>query len=455
MISHQIEALFQRSKTTLHLLQLHSLIIKIALDHDEYRLSQFISFSSSISLQFCRTIFDSSPITPPIFAWNTLMREYSKSSTKIESVKLFNQLQRTELKPDKFTLPIVLKSCGHCLMIGTGGSLHSMAFKSGFSSDIHVSNTLMRMYAVFGAIGYARRLFDEMLERDIVSWSSMIAAYVHCNLPSDALLLFQSMKLANEQPNSITLVSLLGACTHVLNIRLGRCIHSHIVTSGIELHVELETALLGMYAKCGHIEQAFHIFNSMADKNLQTWTIMISGLADNGHGEEAVSLFTSMEEAGFRPDSLSFSVILCACSHKGLVDVGRRYFHKMVSIYNIRPTMEHYGCMVDMFGRAGELEEAYDLIKSMPIEPNSVILRSFISACKHHGIPCANENIRDILLKVEPELGSNYVLASSLSFLFNCNDANSLRSAMKEKGVKKLPGSSWVQPLGGSSEDSI
>ncbi|WMV08234.1 hypothetical protein MTR67_001619 [Solanum verrucosum] len=235
-------------------------------------------------------------------------------------------------------------------MIGTGGSLHSMAVKSGFGSNLHVNNTLLRMYAGFGVI------------------------------------------------------------------------------SGIELHVELETALLGMYAKCSHIQQAFRIFNSMGDKNLQTWTIMISGLA-----------VMDMEK-----------------NHIFFVDVGREYFEKMASIYNIRPTMEHYRCMVDMFGRAGELEEAYDIIRSMPIEPNFVILRSFISACKHHGhIPCAEENIREILLKIEHDLKSNYVLASSLSYLFGyCSDANNLRLAMKAKGIKKYPGSSWVQSFGSSSEVS-
>lgn len=179
MISHQIEALFQRSKTTIHLLQLHSLIIKTALHHDEYRFSQFISFSSSISLQFTRTIFRNSPIIPSIFAWNTMMRAYSISSAKVKSLTLFNQFQEIGLKPDKFTFPVVLKVCGHCLMIGTGGSLHSMAVKSGFGSDLHVNNTLLRMYAGFGVIRFARLVFDEMLERDIVSWSSMMAAYVH------------------------------------------------------------------------------------------------------------------------------------------------------------------------------------------------------------------------------------------------------------------------------------
>uniref|UniRef100_M1ACU7 Pentatricopeptide n=2 Tax=Solanum tuberosum TaxID=4113 RepID=M1ACU7_SOLTU len=194
----------------------------------------------------------------------------------------------------------------------------------------------------------------------------------------------------------------------------------------------------------------------MDAKNLQTWTIMISGPADHGHGEEAVSLFARMEQFGFRPDCLSFSAILYACSHIGFVDAGHEYIEKMASIYNIRPTMEHYGCMVDMFGRAGELEEAYDIIRSIPTEPNSVILRSFISACKHHGRnPCVEENVREILLKIEPDLGSNYVLASCLSYLFGyCSDANSLRSTMKAKGIKKYPGSSWVQSLDSPSEGS-
>ncbi|KAK6803079.1 hypothetical protein RDI58_000863 [Solanum bulbocastanum] len=144
---------------------------------------------------------------------------------------------------------------------------------------------------------------------DFQSHNSQCFPVYLSNLPSDALLLFQYMKLANERPNSITLVSLLGACTRILNIRLGKCIHSHIVTNGIELHVELETALLGMFAKCGHIQLAFRIFNSMRNKNLQSWTIMISGLADHGHGEEVVSLFARMEESSFRPDCLSLSAI--------------------------------------------------------------------------------------------------------------------------------------------------
>ncbi|KAA8528148.1 hypothetical protein F0562_035601 [Nyssa sinensis] len=457
MISRQFQILFQWSKRTAHLLQLHSLILKTALDRDQFFVSQFILSACSVSIGFARSIFDSSPITLSLFAWNTIIKEYSRSSIPIESVKLFYQLQRVGLKPDKFTYPFVLKACGRCSMAQVGGTVHSLILKTGFDWDRYIRNTLLRMYAACNAIGLARQVFDEMSERDVVSWSSMIAGYVSCDCPSDALMVFQDMKLVNEEPNNITLVSLLSACTRLPNIRLGESIHSYILVNHIALDVALGTALLEMYAKCGHIEKAFHIFNSMNEKNLQSWTVMISGLADHGHGEEAISLFTQMEQTGQKPDSVSFSGILCACSHLGAINEGQMYFDQMVRIYNIKPTMEHYGCMVDMFGRAGMIEEAYQVISNMPMEPNPVILRSFMSACKNHGcILCLDENLKKLLLEIEPDLGANYVLAATVSSLSGCwNDADDLRVSMKDKGLKKVPGCSWVEVNGSSTEDIV
>ncbi|KAM7523188.1 hypothetical protein LguiA_013090 [Lonicera macranthoides] len=266
--------------------------------------------------------------------------------------------------------------------------------------------------------------------------------------PLDALTVFQDMKLANQKPNSVTLVSLLSACISLLDIRLGESIHSHILVNNIQLDVAMGTALIDLYAKCGHIEKSLHIFNLMKEKNLQSWTVMISGLADNSCGEEAISLFTKMEECGPEPDSVAFSGILCACSHLGLVVEGQEYFDRMVMVYNIKPAMEHYGCMVDMFGRAGMIEEAYKIIKSMPMEPNSVVLRSYLSACKHHGndVVCLDENVKNLLLEIEPNLGSNYVLAASVSSMSGYwSEVGDLRGAMQGKGLKKLPGFSWAE----------
>lgn len=255
------------------------------------------------------------------------------------------------------------------------------------------------------------------------------------------------MKQANEKPNSVTLVSLLSVCSRLVNIKMGESIHSHILTNDIRLDVSLATALVEMYATCGYIEKAMVIFNSMHEKNLQSWTIMISGLAENGHGEKAISLFNKIEGLGLIPDSVSFSGILSACSHLGLVEKGKRYFDQMVKFYKIQPTMEHYGCMVDMFGRAGMIEEAYDVIRNMPMEPNSIILRSFISAHKNHGSRVSfDDNLVKLLLKIEPDLGANYVLSASMSSISGYwSEVDDMRDAMKGKGLRKDPGCSWVE----------
>ncbi|XP_075490379.1 pentatricopeptide repeat-containing protein At1g31920-like [Primulina tabacum] len=455
MTYRHIQALFQQSTISIKALQLHCLLFKISLDHNEFFFSQLILASSSVYLHHARKLFDNSPIThPPLFAWNTLIKSYSNnSSTPLESLKLFVELLRShgELKPDKFTYPFVIKACGRCLMIAAGGSVHSMVLKAGLGSDQHVNNTLLTMYGRCGVIGYSRKVFDEMIEKDVVSWSSMIAAYVDCNRTWDSLMVFKDIMMLNGKPNSVTLVSLITACTKLLNIRVGKSFHSYIIRNATELDVSLVTALLNMYSKYGLVEEAFHIFNYVGNKYVQSWTVMISCLAEYGHGKEALSLFTRMEKTGLLPDCMSFSAILSACSHNGLVHEASDLFEKMVNVYGISPTLEHYGCMVDLLGRAGKIEEAYRMIMSMPMEPNSVILRSYLSSCKHHGhVHCADSHLMKLLLETEPEIGANYVLAGSVSSLQGYdNGINNIRNDMKQKGLKKVPGCSWVQlPVG-------
>ncbi|KAK9224405.1 hypothetical protein WN943_009438 [Citrus x changshan-huyou] len=178
MISRQIETLIQLSKTAHHIHQLHTLFLKTSLDHNTYIISRFILTSLSISLHFTRSLFNNLPVTPPLFAYNTLIRAYTKTSCSIESIKLFDEMLKTGLTPDNFTCPSVVKACGRCLMIGVGGSVHSLIPKVGLDSDKYIGNTLLRMYAACKEIDFGKALFDEMPERDVVSWSSMIAAFV-------------------------------------------------------------------------------------------------------------------------------------------------------------------------------------------------------------------------------------------------------------------------------------
>ncbi|RDY05306.1 Pentatricopeptide repeat-containing protein, partial [Mucuna pruriens] len=435
--------LIQRSKTLPHLLQLHSLFIKSSLDHHPFLISQLLLSASSISLPFAASFFHSLPTPPPLFAWNTLIRAFATTAPH-HSLSLFRLLQTSPLRPDNFTFPFALKASAHSSSLPLGRTLHSLTVKTGFRSDTYVANALLNMYSHCHAVRSARKVFDETTDKDVVSWSSMIAAYAACNSSSDAFHVFRDMKLANQKPNSVTFLSLLSASTKTLDSSAGQSLHSYIIREQIEMDVALGTALFEMYAKCGRIEKALLVFNSMGHKNLQSCTIMISALADHGRPKDAISLFSQMESMGLQPDSLSFAVILSACSHVGLVSEGRKYFDRMVKVYGIKPSVEHYGCMVDMLGRAGLIQEAYDIIKGMPLEPNDVILRTFLGACRNHGwLPSFDD---DLLSKLESELGANYVLTANVfSTCASWKDANDLRVAMKQKGLKKIPGCSWVE----------
>ncbi|KAL5727894.1 hypothetical protein ACHQM5_001038 [Ranunculus cassubicifolius] len=446
MNTNRLKFLLQQAKTLPHLLQIHSLYLKTSLDHNPYSISLFISKLSPISLSHAHSFLDHLPICPPLFAYNTIIRQYANTPQSFEALKIFTELREIGISPDKFTYPFVVKACGRCYRIREGRGVHCLVFKEGFSDDHYVGNTLVSMYAECGEIGFARLVFDEMPERDVVSWSSMVAGYVTCQYYVEAVAAFQQMNFANVKPNSVTLVSLLCACTHLGSLIMGKSIHSYVTVRNIELNVALSTALVEMYSKCGDIENAIQIFCSMSQKNLQTWTIMICSLANHGRGEDAISLFEQMEKDGLKPDSVSFSAILCACSHLGLVNDGWKYFHRMVNVYKITAKMEHYGCMVDLLGRSGMVEEAYELIRNMPIIPNSVILRSFMSACRiHDKVIQIDQNLTKLLLQVEPNLGANYVLSGNVSAVSGrWHDEAMVRTSMKEKGLKKVPGRSWI-----------
>ncbi|EXC33629.1 hypothetical protein L484_013826 [Morus notabilis] len=275
MISRQIQIenlLIQQSKnstitTTNPLPKLNSLIIKTALDRDPHFLSSYVlslaSSSSTKSLNSAKWVFSHSSITPPLFTWNTIIRAFSDSPAPLESWMLFSRLLRTSLKPDNFTYPFVLKACGRSSMLGFGGSLHSLILKVGLDSDPYIAHTLIRMLL-------ARKVFDEMPVRDVVSWSSMIAGYVACKAPLDALKVFRGMRNAKERPNSVTLVSALSAGMKTLDIDVGKSIHGYVITNSVEVDTALGTALLEMYSKCGHVEKGFRVFDyAIREKNLQ------------------------------------------------------------------------------------------------------------------------------------------------------------------------------------------
>ncbi|KAF2293189.1 hypothetical protein GH714_038793 [Hevea brasiliensis] len=286
--------------------------------------------------------------TKVTFAYNTLIRTHASSSPSL-ALTLFSNMRRAGVSPDHFTFPFALKACSRLQM---GQDLHSLIVKLGFDTNIYVQNALINLYGCCGLVDVAFKVFDEMLARDLVSWSSMIASLADNGLAQEALALFQKMQLdGNVKPDEVVMLSVVSAISN-----------------------------LG----CGSVDDSIRVFDKMPERNVLTWTALISGLAVHGRCREALRGFYEMRETNLRPDHITFSGVLVACSHGGLVDDGWKVFKSIKTDYGIEPTVEHYGCMVDLLGRAGKLHEAFEFIERMPYKPNAIIWRTLLGACVNH-----------------------------------------------------------------------
>lgn len=349
--------------------------------------------------------------------------------------------------PNKFTYPFVLKACACVGRLSLGEQLHGSVIKVGFDNDIHVGNTLVHAYGCCGGgIGFARKVFDEMPEWDSVSWSAMIGGYARLGMSSEAVGLFREMQVARVRPDEVTMVTVLSACTDLGALELGRWVESYIEREKVPKSVELCNAVIGMYAKCGDVDKALNLFRKMSEKTIVSWTSVIVGMAMHGHGLEAVSLFEEMKEDGLVPDDVVFIGLLSACSHSGLVEEGRRYFNSMLEGFGIVPKIEHYGCMVDLLSRAGLVKEALDFVQKMPIEPNQIIWRTLIAACRSHGELNLGESITKQLIRNEPMHESNYILLSNIyAKKSHWEKKTKIREVMEKKGMRKIPGSTMIE----------
>lgn len=310
-------------------------------------------------------------------------------------------------------------------------------------------NTMVSGYSKLGDVEKARNVFERMPVRDVASWSAMIAGYISNGLWENGLMLFREMLLLEElKPDQVTLCSIFVGFARMgsTGLLLGKSVHGFTVKNGWELNAELGTVLVDMYAKCGFLKSASHVFNFMQDRNVVSWTALICGSAQHGYGNETLSIFDMMRQAGVRPNELTFTGVLTACAQAGLVEEGHGYF-KMIERYGLQPTIQHYGCMVDMFGKAGLLGEAYDVIKTMRLKPNIVIWGSFLSSCKlHKQFEMAERVFDQVMEMVKPENdGGVYTLISDLYVLSGkWDDAERVRKLMVNQNVKKTRGSSFI-----------
>ncbi|CAN6245944.1 unnamed protein product [Urochloa humidicola] len=307
-------------------------------------------------------------------------------------------------------------------------------------------NTMISGLMRNGLVDAAFEVFDGMPKPDKVSWTALIDGCVKNGRHDEAIDCFRAMLLDSVEPDYVTLIAVVSACAEVGALGLGMWVHRLVVRQGLECNVRVANSLIDMYARCGQVELAVQVFCSMKKRTVVSWNSMIIGLAANGRCTDAIELFEEMRRQGFKPDAVTLTGVLTACSHAGLTDQGLTYYDLMTTEHGITSRMEHYGCVVDLLGRAGRLDEAMHVVETMPMRPNEVVLGALLAGCRMHGDLDMAEQLMQHLLELDPGGDANYVLLSNIyAAVGKWGGAGKVRSLMKARGLKKRPGYSAVE----------
>ncbi|KAL3628976.1 hypothetical protein CASFOL_028022 [Castilleja foliolosa] len=473
--------IFHKFKTPFELKQVHTLFIKNGIPLSDLQMSNVASVCAlTPSFQYAQQIFQQVE-KQETFLWNCCLKDFAESDSPYDALLLFHQMQMHNVCLDSFTCSFVLKACVRLHDLFHGRILHGYVEKLGLRSNLVLLNVIVHLYASCGKISDALLLFDKMPQRDVVtwntmitqlvksgdtdsayklfvempvrnlrSWTAMISGFVQSGKPKEAIALFEKMEEEKRlKPNEVTLVAILAACADLGALELGIRIHRYSDKCGFTRNNHISNTLIDMYIKCGCLEAAIDVFKNTDERTIFTWSTMIQGLAIHGKANEALKLFSEMIQTGTKPNGVTFVGILNACSHMGLINEGRSFFASMTRDYKIIPSIEHYGCMVDLLSRGGLLDEARDFIERMPIEPNAAVWGALLGGCKvHKNIEIAEISTRH-LQELDPLNDGYYVvLANIYAEAKRYEDAAKMRKMMKDRGVKRTFGFSSVTVKG-------
>ncbi|XP_057872340.2 pentatricopeptide repeat-containing protein DOT4, chloroplastic-like [Cryptomeria japonica] len=381
-----------------------------------------------------------------VVSWNAMIAGYVQNGFVEKALETFKQMQLAGVKPNSTTFASILPACAKMGTLEQGIDIHRSIREGGFLSDVVVSSALVDMYAKCGNIDKACELFDKMPQRNVVSWTAMILGYAQNGFVEKALENFKQMQLAGVTPNSTTFASILPACAKMGALKQGIDIHQSIEEGGFLSDVAVANALVDMYAKCGSIDQAHELFDKMPQRNVVSWNTMIAGYAQNGFYKDALKIFELMKHSGIYPDIVTFARVLFACSHAGLVDEGCTYFNQMRNSFCITPTVDHYVCMVDLLSRASYLEDTLKFIIKMPLKPVVVVWMCFLAACRSHMNIGLGVFTATLLFDLDPKNAATYVLLSNIyAEVGRWGEVQMVRRLMKDRGIKKIPGCSWIE----------
>ncbi|KAK9109543.1 hypothetical protein Sjap_017603 [Stephania japonica] len=457
---------------------LHAWLVRSEFVLDVFVGSSLISmYAKCGKLGTAKTVFENLP-EKNVFCWTSLIKGLAQFGFEEEALVLFKKMREVPLSSDQRTLATLLGACSSRKDVYLGTQFHGYAVKIGFELDVPVANSLITMYSKCKSIVNAKLVFNLMPSRDVISWTAMITAFSQIGDVENASACFKKMPERNVvtwnsllaayvqngyweeglktyvmmlkdegvKPDWTTYSTIFGACADSAMLRLGKQIIARTAKIGWDSDVSVANGIITMYSRCGQIEDALMVFDSMRDRDLISWNAMITGYAQNGQGRKAVQMFDSMISSGIFPDHISYVGVLSGCSHSGLVSEGKYYFDSMTRCHGIDPNLEHFACTVDLLGRAGLLEDAKKMIDAMPIQPSVDVWGAMLSACRIHGNTELAELACKHLIELDPvDSGSYVLLAKTYADAGKLDSVVEIRKTMRERGVRKNPGCSWIE----------
>ncbi|OVA07278.1 Pentatricopeptide repeat [Macleaya cordata] len=445
---------------------------------DGFSLSALISgYAKCGRLIDARKFFDnSSGDNCNIVLWNSMIAGYVDNNQGVEAINLFNKMRTYGIREDPSTLASVLTACASLGIVINGKQIHGHGLKLGFIHELIISSVVIDMYSKCGSpndacrffeelenydtillnsminlysnyrrVEDARRIFEMMPSRSLITWNSMIVGYSQNGCAIEALNLFCHMHRLDLRMDKVSIASVISSCASTCALRLGEQIFALATVIGLESDQIISTSLIDLYSKCGYIEDGRRLFDEMIKSDEVPWNSMLMGYSTNGYGTEALKLFEEMRNAGVAPNNITFTGVFSACDHCGLVEEGRRWFDSMKEEFNIEPGIEHFSCMIDMFSRAGYLEEAVNLIDQMPFEADASMWSSVLRGCMADGNEALAMKIAERIIELNPKSSSVYVqLASIHATSGDWERSAQVRRTMRDRRIQKSPGQSWV-----------
>lgn len=430
-------------------MQVHGKIVKHGLTANITVCNATItSYSECRSIDDAERVFEGATESRDLVTWNSMLTAYIVNNKEEDAFELFLEMQRASIETDVYTYTSIISAAFEGALQGQGKPLHGLVIKRGLEFLASISNSLIAMYlkSHSKSMDEALNIFESMQNKDHVSWNSILTGFSRRGLGEDALKFFENMRSQYVVIDHYAFSAVLRSCSDLAALQLGQQVHAVVLKSGLETNEFVASSLIFMYSKSGVIEDARKSFDATPKDCSIMWNSLIFGYAQHGQGKIALDLFRLMRERRVKLDHITFVAVLTACSHIGLVEEGWSFLKSMESNYGIPPRMEHYACMIDLLGRAGRLDETKSLIEGMPFEPNAMVWKTLLGACRTCGDIELASQVASHLLELEPEEHCTYVLLSSIyGHLMRWNEKASIKRLMKERGVKKVPGWSWIE----------